>query len=128
MALLQFNGLREFADYLGDCAKRTNLVAARALNDSSHDLLAATIPFTPIDYGPLRASGRVHNSGLMGSTITCDVVFGGAAAGYAIYVHEKVFTRRGNKVFHASPTKAKFLSETGERDFPRLSKMDGCSP
>ncbi len=115
---LRFNSLGEFADYLGGCADRVPVTVNRAANDTAQGLLDRTIPFTPVEFGPLRSSGRVVSAGLVGGSITVEVVFGGPAAGYAIYVHERVVTRTGKRVFHAGATKAKFLSETAEQSFP----------
>lgn len=105
----------EFADYLASVRKNATPTIARALKDEAEATLGATIPFTPIEYGPLRASGRTSSPSLVGNGMTIDITFGGAAAGYAVYVHERVINRAtGRKIFHQSPTKAKFLSETAE--------------
>lgn len=118
---LRFNNLREFSRYLDNCASSTKTVLARATADTSYNLLARTIPFTPIEFGPLRATGRVSLPIALGNTITAEITFGGAAAGYAIYVHERVVSAKtGRKIFHASPTKAKFLSETASDTFPAM--------
>lgn len=112
--------LEELARYLHRTASNTNRYASRALTDEAYNTLAATIPFTPIEFGPLRASGRVSTAALVGGSIGVEIRFGGPAAHYAIYVHEKVFTKSGRKVFHLSPTKAKFLSETAEGRFAEM--------
>lgn len=107
--------LNELSAYLNRCATRTKPTVARSLTDEAYETLAATIPVTPIEFGPLRASGRVSPPALLGSSIGVEIRFGGPAAGYAIYVHEIVVRRdTGRKVFHQSPTKAKFLSSTAE--------------
>lgn len=106
--------LPELARYLDRAATKTNPAVARALTDEAYGTLADTIPYTPIEFGPLRASGRVSTAALVGSSIAVEIRFGGPAAGYAIYVHERVYTKSGKKVFHLSPTKAKFLSDTAE--------------
>lgn len=113
--MLRFNSLDEFADYLGRVRRNAPMTVARALKDEAELTLGATIPFTPIEYGPLRASGRTSNPALGPGGLTIDITFGGAAAGYAVYVHERVINRAtGKRIFHQSPTKAKFLSETAE--------------
>ena len=117
---LRFNGLGEFSRYLGRCNDRVTPTVARATTDTAHGLLARTIPVTPVEFGPLRASGRVGSPIVVANTITAEVTFGGPAAGYAIYVHEKVFTKSGRKVRHTSPTKAKFLSDTASGSFPTM--------
>lgn len=122
--MLRFD-LDGLSRYLNKTAKNTNLTVARALKDEAQDTLTATIPVTPIEFGPLRASGRTSPAAIVGGgTIVVDITFGGPAAGYAVYVHERVYARDRNgkvtkKVFHAPPTKAKFLSETAESRFSR---------
>lgn len=113
--MLRFNGLQDFANYLGSVRRNTRTTVARALKDEAELTLGATIPFTPIEYGPLRASGRTSLPSMVAGGMMVDITFGGAAAGYAVYVHERVINRAtGKRIFHQSPTKAKFLSETAE--------------
>lgn len=44
--------------------------------------------FVPVDLGPLRASGFVHDVERKGKELSVTLAFGGAAAPYAIAVHE----------------------------------------
>lgn len=120
-AYLRFNGLGEFGRYLGQCRDRVTPTVTRATIDTSHTLLAKTIPVTPVEFGPLRASGRVGNPIIVGGTISAEITFGGPAAGYAIFVHEKVFAKSGRKVQHTAPTKAKFLSDTASENHRQMT-------
>lgn len=115
---LRIEGLDEVARYLGRVERGFNLTVARSLNDEANITLDATIPFTPVEFGPLRASGRTTSPSLTANTVTVNIVFGGAAAGYAIYVHERVVNHStGRLIYHHAPTKAKFLSSTAEARF-----------
>lgn len=78
---------------------------AIALYAEGTDLLAEALPLTPIDLGPLRASGAVSEPEISGTGILVEVGFGGAATDYAIYVHENLEAR------HNPPTQAKFLEQ-----------------
>lgn len=45
---------------------------------------------TPVDTGNLRNSGHVQPPETKGETVTVTLAFGGAAASYAIFVHENL--------------------------------------
>lgn len=74
----------------------------RGANMAAEDLLAKTIPVTPVEYGDLRGSGRVEKVGYGDYGVT----FGGSEAPYAIFVHERM------DLHHEAPTKAKYLEST----------------
>lgn len=76
---------------------------AKALYSEGQRILADAIPLTPIDTGSLRASGHVKPPEVAGDTVVVQIGFGGAAAPYAVYVHERL------DLSHAAPTQAKFL-------------------
>lgn len=59
---------------------------------------------TPVDTGALIASGTTHLPQVSGSSVSVNLTFGGAAASYAIYVHEMVH------LYHAIG-EAKFLEK-----------------
>ena len=73
---------------------------------------------TPVDTGRLRASGRVALPVREGRRISVTLSFGGAAAPYAIYVHENL------EANHASPPfgggQAKFLESTINESAPYM--------
>lgn len=62
---------------------------------------------TPVDFGFLRASGRTHLVTKGKNTTGVAMVFGGAAAPYAVYVHENTKARHtvGNAKFLERPWK-----------------------
>lgn len=65
-------------------------------------VLRKAIPYTPIETGALRESGRIEVTG-KGFAARGEVVFGGPTAHYALYVHEDMTKK------HVEPTQAKFL-------------------
>ena len=70
---------------------------------------------TPVDTGTLRASGFVEPPQMgFGKDITVTLGFGGAAAGYAVYVHEDL------EAFH-TVGQAKFLESTLLESAPFLA-------
>ncbi|RPH47100.1 MAG: hypothetical protein EHM91_06455 [Planctomycetota bacterium] len=44
--------------------------------------------YVPHKTGTLRRSGQAHKAEVHGDDVTVDLSYGGAAAGYAVYVHE----------------------------------------
>lgn len=74
-----------------------------ALYQEAQVILKETLPITPIQYGNLRTSGHVDPPATTGATTTVVIGFGGAAAPYALYVHERL------DLAHKPPTQAKFL-------------------
>lgn len=83
-------------------------------------ILAKAIPLTPIDTGNLRASGHVTLPKVSGDSVEVEIGFGGAAAGYAIYVHERM------DAAHAAPTQAKFLEQPVLEAQPGLAERLGA--
>lgn len=59
----------------------------------------------PVEFGTLRSSGHVTQPRREGGGWVVEIGYGGAAAGYAIYVHE-ITTN-----YHRPPTQAKFLEQ-----------------
>jgi hypothetical protein len=72
---------------------RGNKVMGEGLKEGGEEILAVSIPVTPIRTGALRASGRVvgpeHRLG--GPEVR--VTFGGPSVNYAMYVHEILYRR-----------------------------------
>ena len=63
----------------------------------------------PVRFGVLRSSGKVDLPQKIAGIIKVILSYGGAAAGYAIYVHENLTAR------HKPPTRAKYLEEPFKR-------------
>ena len=75
---------------------------------------------TPVDTGTLRNSGTVNQPEIEGNQVSVTIGFGGAAAPYAVFVHEDMTKRH-------PVGQAKFLEEPlreEERDFDRNLAAD----
>lgn len=101
------DALAAMPDNLSKAVKRAVYETAMLVFDDSQALV-------PVRYGALRASGQMIPPQSSGDTTWVDIVYGGAAAAYAVYVHENMTAR------HASPTQAKYLEQpllNNENDF-----------
>lgn len=70
----------------------------------------------PVDTTALKTSGNLHFPQIVNGELVVDIVYGGASADYAIYVHEDLEAR------HKPGKKAKFLEDPARR---RIKGMDG---
>ncbi len=70
---------------------------------------------TPVDTGTLRASGTVLPPKVAGTRVEVQAGFGGAASGYAIFVHEKLGP-------HHPVGQAKFLESAFLERAPQMPK------
>lgn len=59
----------------------------------------------PVDTGALRSSGFITQPYVIGNQVAISIVYGQAAAPYALWVHEIL------EHYHKPPTKAKFLED-----------------
>lgn len=75
----------------------------RAMYEEAQIIFAESQRLVPVRTGALRASGQVFPPKAVGSNIEVEFGYGGAAAPYATYVHERL------DLSHDSPTQAKFL-------------------
>lgn len=90
---IQIKGLdRLFAKLEHGKQTRPQAVAA-ALYQEAETIMAAAKEITPLDTGALRNSGHVQLPVITPQQVTVRMGFGGAAASYAIYVHENLTAR-----------------------------------
>lgn len=68
-------------------------------------IMAKSKPITPIEFGPLRASGHVELPVITQDGASVELGYGGPSAPYAVYVHERT------DLHHRPPTQAKFLEQ-----------------
>ena len=76
---------------------------ARALFQEGEQIMGKSKRLVPVDTGALRASGHVQLPVIRGKKVTVVLGYGGAAAPYAVFVHEK-------QARHNPPTQWKYLS------------------
>ena len=93
--------------------------AGRALSQAIYRegalIFEASQDEVPIDTGNLRASGKLGTPFTEGRNVVVEISYGGAAADYAIHVHEDMErTYRNNK-------KSKFLEDPAKRGIQGMS-------
>jgi hypothetical protein len=99
----------DFARYAGDLGR----AVSAALGEEGEKTMTESKQECPVDTGELRASGHVDGPHDEGGVITLELNYGGAAAPYAIYVHERMDV-------HHPVGKAKFLEDPAMRMSERL--------
>lgn len=75
---------------------------ARELFQEAEQIMGKSKRIVPVDKGPLRASGHVQLPEIRGQKVSVTLGYGGAAAPYAVFVHEK-------PARHKPPTQWKYL-------------------
>jgi hypothetical protein len=85
----------------------------RALFEEGEDIMREAKRITPVETGTLRGSGHVELPKTDMGGVSVELGFGGAAAPYAIYVHEipapPERSPAGRSARHAAPTQWKYL-------------------
>ncbi len=72
--------------------------ATRALSQLAEETMTESkANYCPVDTGALRASGHVKPPEVGGGNISVELGYGGAAAPYALYVHEGTVHMKGRK-------------------------------
>lgn len=118
---VQVRGIGAVNAALSRLADLNERAAARALREEAEIEMTEAKRRTPVDLGPLRASGHVVY-GHAGLTARLD--FGGPSAPYAVYVHEdlEAFHRVGQAKFLESVLleSAPYFAERVARRMARL--------
>lgn len=94
--MAELTGLTWTTTGIGDVAKRLHLIVANVPPESAKSLykLGQIIMtdskdnYVPVDDGPLRSSGQVHEPVVEPGLISVTLSYGGAASAYALAVHE----------------------------------------
>jgi len=73
---------------LADSGPGLRPVIERAVVAEANTVLNESKKIVPVATGNLRASGKVEDPQSMGTRTTVEITYGGAAAPYALYVHE----------------------------------------
>lgn len=84
-----------YLDGVNDAVKRLNAIADRLPKDTAkavryevEKIGTAADRIVPVDLGTLRASKTITGPTIKGNEIECIIGYGGAAAAYAVAVHE----------------------------------------
>ena len=88
---------------------------ASALFLEGEQIMAKSKRIVPVATGALRASGHVQPPEVVGKRITVVLGYGGAAAPYAVIVHERPAT-------HAPPTQWKYLETPMNEAIPGMAR------
>lgn len=86
----------------------------RALFLEAEQIMAKSKRIVPVDKGPLRASGHVQLPVIRGRKVSVTLGYGGAAAPYALFVHEK-------QARHKPPTQWKYLETPLNEAIPGMA-------
>lgn len=90
MARTEVTGGAEFARKMRQAPDLAMQALKAALFEEQSAVIAEAQARTPVDTGVLRASGTVLPPEQTGTKVTVEAGFGGAAAAYAIPVHENM--------------------------------------
>ena len=105
MASVKFTGLKELQRAFEQAGANAPRYAAKALYEEATEAFSISQLVVPVEYGALRSSGKVKPPEIRGTRATCEIVYGGAAADYALYVHESP----PSQAKHMAPTRWKYL-------------------
>lgn len=109
---IQFDGVDDLEAALRQAGPTAARLLRVALRREAEELMTRSKDRTPVDTGALRASGHVQDK-TSNQAVKMQLGFGGAAAPYAIYVHEMTGNRH-------PVGQAKFLESTVLEAAPNL--------
>lgn len=111
----RLEGLDKLTAQLQRLINETGPAVARALYQEAEIEMAEAKRRTPVDTGALRSSGHVVGPTWDGRDVTVQLVFGGPAAPYALYVHENL------EAWH-KVGQSKFLESVLHESVPHLAQ------
>jgi len=100
---------RQLTELITKGGVRAALAMGQSLYREGAEAFAASQREVPVDTGILRGSGQLSKPFLMGKDLVVEIKYGGAAADYALIVHEDLEAR------HNQGTKAKYLEDPVKR-------------
>lgn len=106
---------RELLQLLAVGGPQAAKAVGQALYKEAAQAFEASQREVPVDTGNLRNSGQLGLPFTENGQLVVEISYGGAAADYAIYVHENL------ENWHASGTKAKFLEDPVRRQTKGMS-------
>lgn len=117
MADLTFTvtGSKRLNRNLRQLGSRMPQVIGKALFAEGEAIMAASKRLVPVDTGALRSSGNVQLPKVDALKATITLSYGGAAAPYAVFVHEipppPTKSPKGRSARHLPPTQWKYLEQ-----------------
>lgn len=102
---LEVEGMNDLLDMLVRGGRDAVAVSGRYLYSHATRVFERSQYEVPVDTGALRSSGFITQPYVTGNQVAISIVYGQAAAPYALWVHENLEQR------HAPPTKSKYLED-----------------
>jgi hypothetical protein len=87
---------------------------ARALFLEAEQIMGKSKRIVPVRFGTLKSSGHVQLPVIAGKKVTVTLGYGGAAAPYAVFVHER-------PARHKPPTQWKYLEQPFNEAIPGMA-------
>ena len=112
---MKLEGMDKLQNMLKVGGQQATIATARALYSEANKIFIDSQAQVPIDTGALRASGIVTKPYVTGTTAEVQISYGGAAAPYAVIVHEDL------EVNHPVG-KAKYLEDPLSQAIPNITK------
>lgn len=108
-------GSEDLLDKFVRAGKDATVVVGRLMYFYANDVFNRSQYLVPVDTGALRSSGRVEAPVMEGFQVVVSIKYGGAAAPYALWVHEVPppgeSVSGGPSAYHLPPTQWKYLEE-----------------
>lgn len=102
---LEVEGMNDLLEMLVKGGRNAVELSGRYLYAHAVKVFAVSQLEVPVDTGALRSSGFITQPFVFGNQVAISIVYGQAAAPYALWVHEIM------EYYHEPPTKAKFLED-----------------
>lgn len=109
-------GLSALAKQYGRAGMGTQTALRQAVFMEANEVLNESKKLVPVDTGALKNSGRVEQPRVDGRGVSVEVTYGGAAAPYALYVHEDP------DASHAAGKTYKFLEIPAKKRAPIFTR------
>lgn len=102
---LEVEGMSDLLDMLVRGGRDAVEISGRYLYAHAAKVFEQSQLEVPVDTGALRSSGFITQPYIFGNQVAISIVYGQAAAPYALWVHEIL------EYYHEPPTKSKFLED-----------------
>jgi hypothetical protein len=108
-------GSEDLLEKFARMGRDSTAVVGRVLYNYANDVFNRSQYLVPVDTGALRSSGRVEAPVLEGFAVVVSIKYGGAAAPYALWVHEvpppEEAASGERTAYHLPPTQWKYLEQ-----------------
>jgi hypothetical protein len=110
---VEMYGQKDLLHKLARMGRDSTAVVGRVMYAYANDVFNRSQYLVPVDTGALRSSGRVEEPVYSGGQVVIAIKYGGAAAPYALYVHEvpPPGDGEGRTAYHLPPTQWKYLEQ-----------------